>query len=418
MKGLSKIEQPLVSVIVAAYNVEEYLCECLDSILAQDYRNFEIIAVNDASTDNTNEILDDYQKKDRRIRVISLTKNSGLSAVRNKGIEVADGEYILFVDGDDMISEKLLNETVFYAEKYKLDAVSFGYREFTYEQEWKYSEKKYIKGNMIKDTPVNGKRMLTIRRQYREAGNDTVASVSAWSMLYNRSFLSRNKLRFLEGIVHEDYLFWFLCCLRAERVMILPKEFYFYRRNTGSITTSYNKWRAKSYVAVMSVIYAEWIKGDFLQDENEAIEDFMSSLWARYLKAKFRGETGDMKVNHAIDYAYRLLQGSVRPVFGNISTEEIEGLNKVETFFIYGAGTVAAEVLEQLDDLHLKPAGVMVSYKKGNPDFFNGLPVKTLDEWGFRKNAAVVIAILGRNSAGVEEKLRHVGYEMIIRVQE
>ena len=95
-----------VSIIVPVYNVENYLEQCLDSILNQSLKEIEVILVNDGSTDRSGAICDDYSKKDKRIKVFH-TKNRGLSAARNKGLELASGEYIGFVDSDDYIRKDM-----------------------------------------------------------------------------------------------------------------------------------------------------------------------------------------------------------------------------------------------------------------------------------------------------------------------
>ena len=95
---------PLVSVIIPIYNVEKYLGRCLDSVINQDYKNIEIILINDGATDNSLNIAIDYQKKDKRIKVFSQ-KNQGLSAARNTGLDKAVGNYITFIDSDDYVSK-------------------------------------------------------------------------------------------------------------------------------------------------------------------------------------------------------------------------------------------------------------------------------------------------------------------------
>ena len=102
----SKNLAPLISVIVPVYNVAEYLPECVDSICNQSYKNLEIILVDDGSTDNSGKICDEYAKKDLRIKVIHK-ENGGLSDARNTGIEIAQGEWISFVDSDDLISNHM-----------------------------------------------------------------------------------------------------------------------------------------------------------------------------------------------------------------------------------------------------------------------------------------------------------------------
>ena len=100
------MDEKLVSVIIPAYNIEDYIGRCLDSIISQTYKNLEIIVVDDGSRDRTGEILDNYAKKDRRIKVIHK-ENGGVSSARNKGIEVAEGDYIGFIDGDDLIEPEM-----------------------------------------------------------------------------------------------------------------------------------------------------------------------------------------------------------------------------------------------------------------------------------------------------------------------
>ena len=96
----------LVSVIIPAYNIERYISRCLDSIMAQTYNNLEIIVIDDGSKDQTAEILDDYQKRDSRIIVVHK-ENGGVSSARNNGLDIATGDYISFVDGDDLIESNM-----------------------------------------------------------------------------------------------------------------------------------------------------------------------------------------------------------------------------------------------------------------------------------------------------------------------
>lgn len=105
------MDEKLVSVIIPAYNIEDYIGRCLDSIISQTYKNLEIIVVDDGSRDRTGEILDDYVKKDPRMKVVHK-KNGGVSSARNTGIDIAEGDYIGFVDGDDRIDPKLFETLV------------------------------------------------------------------------------------------------------------------------------------------------------------------------------------------------------------------------------------------------------------------------------------------------------------------
>ena len=124
------VEEKLVSVIVAVYNIEEYLPRCIDSILAQTYRNLEIILVDDGSTDSSGGICDDYAQKDRRIKVIHK-KNGGLSDARNAGLDKVSGDYIGFVDGDDWIDEDMYRAMYEACEKEKAQIAACRYKQIT-----------------------------------------------------------------------------------------------------------------------------------------------------------------------------------------------------------------------------------------------------------------------------------------------
>ena len=115
---------PVVSVIIPVYNVEKYLEECIDSVLAQTYQNIEIILVDDGSTDSSGLICDRYAEKNTNISVIHQ-KNSGLSAARNSGLNKANGDYIYFLDSDDYISADAIEKLFSIAENDKSDIVFF-----------------------------------------------------------------------------------------------------------------------------------------------------------------------------------------------------------------------------------------------------------------------------------------------------
>lgn len=117
----------LVSVIIPAYNIEAYIGRCLDSVLSQTYENLEIIVVDDGSSDGTGKILDDYEKKDSRIKVIHK-ENGGVSSARNKGLDVAAGDYIGFVDGDDLIAPEMYETLVNLLEEEDADIAHCGYQ--------------------------------------------------------------------------------------------------------------------------------------------------------------------------------------------------------------------------------------------------------------------------------------------------
>ena len=129
----NKGDNPLISIIVPCYNIEKYISKTLESVRNQTFQNFEIILIDDGSKDNTGKILDDYNKKDKRIKVIHKI-NEGVSQARNIGIENAVGEYIYFLDGDDLIEKNLLERANEVFKNNKVEIFSFGFN-MVYENE-------------------------------------------------------------------------------------------------------------------------------------------------------------------------------------------------------------------------------------------------------------------------------------------
>ena len=119
-------QSPKISIIVPVYKVEQYLPKCIDSILAQTFQNWELLLIDDGSPDNSGNICDEYAHKDSRIRVFHK-KNGGVSSARNLGLDYAEGDYVMFVDSDDWISNDCLQVCLDEIKKDKLDALQFGF---------------------------------------------------------------------------------------------------------------------------------------------------------------------------------------------------------------------------------------------------------------------------------------------------
>src|SRR5690554_5458375 len=122
---MSTARSPLVSIVIPLYNVEQYVDECLESVRQQTYENLEIIVVEDCSTDNSLKALEPYLA-DERVRLIQHEQNGGLSAARNTGIEAATGEYLMFVDSDDVVERTLVEVCIRAARRLSADVVTYG----------------------------------------------------------------------------------------------------------------------------------------------------------------------------------------------------------------------------------------------------------------------------------------------------
>ena len=214
---------PLVSVIVPVYKVEKFLPRCLDSVLGQTFTDFELICVNDGSPDGCLQILKNYARKDKRIKVISQ-ENQGLSMARNNGLKEASGQYVYFLDSDDFIHPQCLEITVFFAQKYQADLVSFdfvkGYDEKIHNKHYVFDEIPF----QVSEKPVF---LGTHKEKWRIAFN-------AWTKLFKREIL--NNVAYLTGIHFEDYPHTLGVLAQNPRTVVLKAPLYFYTLNENSIS--------------------------------------------------------------------------------------------------------------------------------------------------------------------------------------
>lgn len=215
-----------LSIIVPIYGVEQYLRKCVDSLLNQDIPSseYEIILVDDGSPDKCPQICEEYAAAHENIRVVRR-KNGGLSAARNSGIEVAQGEYVMFVDSDDYIEPNVLGELLVQMERDKLDVMRYDFRNVN-EQYIEFHPNKDPKRDVdLSGTVVDGETFLN---------NRLGPGCYAWQFVLRRSLL--NDCLFKEGIYFEDTEWTPRMLLRAKRVASTPMVVYNYLWRKGSIT--------------------------------------------------------------------------------------------------------------------------------------------------------------------------------------
>lgn len=221
-----KVENPLFSIIVPIYNVERYLEQCIESVLAQDYHNYELILVDDGSPDNSIDICVKYAKKYKNIVFIHKT-NGGLSDARNAGIQIARGEYLMFLDSDDYWDGKnILSEISNIIFHNQPDLIIYDMA-YYYDKEGKiesyFSSREGLKNDYLNDFYV-----LTQRNIYRP---------SACNKIVKRNFIIENNLLFKFGTSHEDLDWSFDLAQKVKSYFLYNKPFYIYRtRRKGSIT--------------------------------------------------------------------------------------------------------------------------------------------------------------------------------------
>ena len=286
------------SIIIPVYNTLKYLDRCLETVINQTYKNIEIVIINDGSTDGSFDKCLEYSKKDSRIVLINQ-KNIGLSATRNKGIEVAKGKYIIFLDSDDYIDYKTCEifEEILKTNDYP-EVIIGNYEEKKEDdQKRKFSLLKSDYNDLIISKEVNGVEYLksTLRKK-----NITMA---ACFNIYSKEFLKINHLYFKNGLLHEDELWTPQVLLKTNRLITVEYKFYNYIIRVNSITKQKNK--KKNALDLIEIV--EDLKPIYENLEDRDLKKLLNDyLVVLYLNAFFIGELHKKEDAHLLNSIFPL----------------------------------------------------------------------------------------------------------------
>lgn len=266
---------PLISIIVPTYNVEKYIRTCIESILAQTYRNVEVIIVNDGSTDQSLAVISDLICSHHNVKVINQ-KNQGLSVARNTGIDVATGKYITFVDADDKIMPGFVSSLYQIADKTGADIVRGSFRDFNGN----------IPKGWVPDFNVPTNCGTIVLDQFLSSN----ISFVVWSSIYRLDFINSNHIRFTPGILLEDGDFTTRAYMLAKLVATSPEPNYAYRIRQGSILTTNNAQKMS--------LSEEKVISQFISMLKHEESDVLCSLILKSIYAFMRDWTRIILKNH------------------------------------------------------------------------------------------------------------------------
>ena len=225
--------QPLLSVIIPVYGVEQYIAECLDSVIAQTYKNLEIIVINDGTKDKSAEIAKEYAQKDSRIKVYDF-ENGGLSVARNRGVSLAKGDYIAFLDSDDWIAHNMYEVLLEQILSNNVDMVKCGFCE------------------------TDGKKsdVVTFRENHVEEGFSSYFNGVLYIIVVNALYKKElaKKVAYPINVVHEDNYASGMYIHYANKVAVVKDVFYYYRINYSGISKSGVKRPLDKCIAISKLI--------------------------------------------------------------------------------------------------------------------------------------------------------------------
>lgn len=307
-KLVSFLETPdlkgiLVSIIVPVYNIENYICRCIESIINQTHSNIEIILVDDGSTDKSSTFCQEYAAKDSRIKVIHQS-NNGLSAARNTGIDNACGEYIFFVDGDDCIESNAISDMLKAAFKTGADIVACGFSHVT---------EGFFDGTSpeIKFTSTNPGIWGGANSVVQMMTTNNICTV-AWNKLYKRSLFE--DVRYPVGKLHEDEYTTYKLLYKSRIVTYLPNTYYKYYQRSEGIMAADICGRYRDYLDAI------WERIDFFNSkDNLRLAAYSRITLLDYIKYVYRN-TNDKQLKKHLSKEYKYLLDYGAP--------KVEGIKK------------------------------------------------------------------------------------------
>lgn len=397
-----------VSIVIPVYNAEKYIHECIDSLLRQTYPYFEVICVDDGSTDNSLIILKEYQESDSRIRVISQ-KNQYAGVARNNGMRMATGKYLLFLDSDDFFCEDMLEHLVEKAEMDRTDILVFDayyYDDKCKKVEESNSLKMHLFGNGVKTAFDISKYIFQF------------TTGEAWTKFYLKDFVVKNNLLFQEIMKMNDLYFVYMSFTYANRISVLNKKLVYYRKNNSSSLQGVKENSFSIYGGEAICMLGKRLiqEGKLIHFESSFIE--MSVMVLVYNLNRINSK--EVFVKHC-----SILKLEVFPKIGlqgkDLNRLFLTAIQNEESLIVYGAGTVASAVTKimlYLYNYKREKISIVVSKRENNVLEIEGIPVQEISQVEAKmKGYFIVIAVEDRaERKAMELMAMESGFEKRIQV--
>lgn len=288
-KSQQTSQSPQISILIPAYNTENYIEDCLKSVINQTFSDIEIIVANDASSDKTLEIINKYANLDKRIKIINNELNLGAALTRNVLLDNARGEYILFLDSDDYVDSSLVEKLYKKISSEKADLCLYGMYE--------------VLDSILNLKDYNDARLFEINENLYFSHYETCLKC------YKREFLDSLNLRFMDEYLFEDVIFSIKSFLNAKKIAILKENLYFYRVSVNNSETQ----RAKTSPKVVDIIEIIKYVENYLKEEN---------LYNKYYVAFWRFALGQITYQF-----FQITDKEIKNNFANKANEFLESNN-------------------------------------------------------------------------------------------
>ncbi len=389
-----------ISVIITAYNIEEYIVECIESVQKQRFDGIEIICVDDASTDETWQIIEDHARSDSRIRLFRNDVNHGAAYSRNRGIQEARGKYIWIIDGDDLLGEGALNRLYNVAEENSLDLITFSGEAFVDKnlntKKYNGRESAYRRNGAYNGIYTGPDLFCEFIRNHDITGNLVLQFIRRQLFIENNLYKSDN-LRYADDSPFSIYM-------SAKRVACIPDVLYKRRFRTGSAVTSrLTMIKLESFMLAMTEDMKVWENTELSDSQNETIYSYFRWYCRCIQQTYHQLNTEEKEKNFSILKTHPMAEIILRyfvigeSVYPELSSAKLTEWKKNGTKInLYGAGAIAEDIADVLDRNGISEYSVIVSEKKVENQMFRGRKVYAINEINDEKRAAVTIVAVSK----------------------
>lgn len=385
-----------ISVIIPVYNTERYVGVCVDSVISQDFDEYEIICINDGSQDNSLEILRGYEKIHPKVHIISYEENQGLAHARNIGLKAAKGKYVYFLDSDDWMAEGALRHLYSLATEKDTDCLLFC-------SELEMETPGIGSPTLEFDLPQYEGQILTGEEAFRIMIDHGKYTSSAWRQFWRRQFLLGNDCFYVEGALAEDTLFSFRAYLLAGRVVITNGKYHVFRRHGGTLSTLVSPekclWIFRAYCGMLQI----WMNGDYTEETSKAIAKWIDAKYRQLKRLYFRnkGLVEELLESECERYLFNMLVRQNKIISMTVAPEKIEEIKKFQNIVIYGADGYAMDVTEALQNNNVEVLCYVVTELHSNAVGTANIPVCSIKELNVNPDECMIV--LGVNKKNRED---------------
>lgn len=312
----------MISIILPAYNAERYITECIDSVLNQTFQNWELIIVDDGSTDKTESIAEEYSTKNSKIKYYRIT-NGGVSNARNFGLSKAGGEYVFFLDADDFLEKGCLENAIKASTENNADIVVLAHYEFDEMNNICKKNEKFTETELLSDGEIERTFLMTDKIGWE-----------VWGKLYSREILD-NILFEKDLRIAEDAVFLCTALTKSEHVLLLKEYGYYYRMNVGSVMAqSFNE---KNMDILKAISKMEQLVKDSYPFEAEAFKMKYYIWFLRRYNIKISQKEKNKYINEIKTVKKNISEKSIKEAFSMLSKKyALEFIMIKYFYFIYG----------------------------------------------------------------------------------